>query len=236
MKKTYLITSSFSLLGVVAASAVVIAPGTITGTVAGDAGSNVAFLGDNSGLSTTLNGGETLAAAQATTHFFTDTGHAQSWTNGIGAGTPIFTIDLGVDISFGTALLWQYGNNGGPGLYDAGNSTREFELIFHTAAEGATFTGESAEYAGTMAYIDAGGDSTSTNIGQTFQFAETTARYVQLTIISNWGGQTVSGNTVLGGDRFGLGEVRFATESIPEPSSAALLGLAGLGLIIRRRR
>lgn len=220
------------------ASAAIIQPVSVTGP-AGDAGSSLDDLRSGSGLSTSLPNGTDLATAQSTTHTLTGTGHTVSWTLAGNTVQPVFSFDLGSQQTVGTALLWQYGNNGGPGQYDSGNHTREFELIFHTAAEGGIFdfTTEAVEFSGTMDYVDAGGpDSTATNLGQTFQFAPQDAQFVGLRIVSNYGGESVDGNTVGGGDRFGLGEVRFATEAIPEPSSTALIGLAGLGFILRRRR
>ncbi|MGB0992575.1 MAG: PEP-CTERM sorting domain-containing protein [Akkermansiaceae bacterium] len=234
MKKTIINLIGLGLIGGV--NAAVIAPTSITGTIAGDAGSSVGDLISGSGLSAGLTGGETLATAQATTHVLTGGGHTDSWTFGTTGGNPVFSIDLGSELSFGTIILWQYGNNGGPTATDAGNHTREFELIFHTAAEGSTFDfgTEAVEYSGTMSYIDAGGDdSSATNLGQAFQFASVDAQYVGLRIVSNYGGQP---GITAGGDRYGLGEVRFATEAVPEPSSTALLGLGGIALLLRRRK
>jgi len=235
------ITCALALsLGMAAAiNAAVIQPTGITGNLAGDAGSSVGDLISGSGLSTVLTSGDALATALTTTHVLTGTGHQQSWTIGTGPALPVFSIDLGSEQAFGTALLWQYGNNGGAGQYDAGNHTRQFELIFHTTAEGATFDfdTEIAEFSGTMAYIDGGGaDSSATNLAQSFQFASVDAQYVGLRIINNYKDETVDGTLLTGGDRWGLGEVSFASEVVPEPSSAALLGLGGLALILRRRK
>lgn len=43
-------------------------------------------------------------------------------------------------------------------------------------------------------------------------------------------------STGSGGDRTGLGEIRFGGVAVPESSSTALLGLGGLALILRRRK
>ena len=43
-------------------------------------------------------------------------------------------------------------------------------------------------------------------------------------------------NTLTGGGSVGFDEVAFSSVAVPEPSSIALLALAGLGLISRRRR
>lgn len=233
--------AQYSLLGIAltsVTSAAIIRPTAITGPN-GDAGSSLGDLISGSGLSTALDNGTNLTTATTTTHTLTGTGQNVSWTLAGNTNLPVFSFDLGSEQSIGTALLWQYGNNGGPGADNAGNHTRQFELIFHTLAEGSTFDfgTEAAEYSGTMAYVDNGdADSTATNLGQAFQFASQNAQYVGLRIVSNYGGQDNGGNTITGGDRFGLGEVRFATETIPEPSSSALIGLAGIALILRRRK
>jgi len=226
--------------GLAAAShAAVIQPNTVNGNITGDAGSSLANLINNSGLSTSLTTGISLATAQATTHVLSGTGHTDSWTRPTSVGNPEFWFDLGADKNFGTLLMWQYGNNGG-GPNNMGNATRDFEVIFHTAAEGSSFLpAESVEYNGTMDYITTG-NTTADNVAQTFQFASVTARFVLLRIVNNWGGQInpSNGATIQGGDRYGLGEVRFAEETapVPEPSSTALLGLGGLALILRRRK
>ncbi len=194
----------------------IIQPTSITGNLEGDAGSSIADLTSGSGLSTPLVNGTDLATAQTTTHVLTGTGHVDSWTISGIATLPVFSMDLGSEQALDAAVLWQYGNNGGPGQWDSGNHTRQFELIFHTTAEGSTFDfdTEAAEFSGTMAYIDAGGaDSTDSNTAQIFQFAIETAQYVGLRIVSNWGGEDIDGNVIGGGDRFGLGEVRFVTGS-----------------------
>ena len=160
------------------------------------------------------------------------TAHAESWTRGRGSGNPVFSFDLGVDTSIGSILLWQYGNGA------AGNSTRDFELIFHTDVEGGSFDFASAggveatEYAGQMDL--AANYTTVDNVAQFFGFGSTTtARYVGVRIANNWGQNGVAP----GGDRYGLGEVRFATEAvIPEPSTFALSALGLLGLLGFRRR
>ena len=43
-------------------------------------------------------------------------------------------------------------------------------------------------------------------------------------------------NVDAGTDTFGVGFITFRVIAVPEPSSSALLGLAGLGILVRRRR
>lgn len=206
----------------------IITPVGVTSSIAGDAGSSVDFLlsdngslapaglQDADGAAATLAAGDPLSKVVGTFAYRSGDGHQESWTNPTSGGNPVFVFDLsgGGDLSVGSAALWQYGNNGGPGLKDGGNSTREFRVIFHTEAEGSTFdfTTESADITGTMEAID--GNATTDNKAQIyFAGASHTARYAAIRIDSNYGGQPGYG----GGDRYGLGEVRFATEASRDP-------------------
>jgi len=222
------------------AEASVITPTSVTGTIAGDAGSHVNYLiVDNGGFGAaalqrpvgtgvTLSTGDTLVNALATLHERSGQAHAESWTRGTTAGNPVFSFDLGAETSVGSIMLWQYGN-GSPG-----NSARDFELIFHTATEGSTFSfasgggSEATEFSGQM--DQAANYTTATNVAQFFGFGSTeNVRYIGLRLASNY-----SGIVGPGGDRYGLGEVRFASE-VPEPATMSLLALGGIALLRRRR-
>ena len=215
-------------------NAAVVKPISVTGTITGDVGSNInyllddnpgqaaASLQDEAGNPVTLVTGDTLAKALETYGFRAGGGHTESWTRGTGSGIPVFVFDLGADTEIGIAILWQYGNNGGAGEGNQGNSTREFELIFHTEAEGGSinFATEAVEFGGIMDSIP--GDDTIDNFAQIYGFdSRLTARYVGLRIASNYLGQP---GITAGGDRYGLGEVRFASEGYlaPEDFSKAL--------------
>ena len=266
MKIRHLIGAAFVLaIAAHSAWAVIVTPVSVTSTIAGDAGSSVDYLlADNPafaaaglqmpvGTATTLPDGAALTDALGTFGELSGGGQGESWTRPTGEGNPVFSFDLGSEREIGSILLWQYGNNGG-GANRNGNHTRDFELIFHTTAEGPTFDfasaggGEAVEFSGTMerAGIDELG-TTELNPAQFFGFSATeTARYVGLRIATNYLNQP---GLVAGGDRYGLGEVRFATELVaPEPmivnveinrdngqvtlsnSSASPINFAGLGL------
>jgi len=208
-------------LPAVAAFGTVVTPVSVTGTIAGDARSSVDYLLiDNAGFApdslqdvdgneVLLDTGDPLTKALATYGYRAGNGQNESWTRGTNQGEPVFTFDLtgSGDTDIGSVLLWQYGNNGGTGPNNGGNSTKDFALIFHTDAEGDVFDfdTETIDFTGTMEVIT--GDNTIDNIAQVFYFGATeTVRYVGLKIVSNYGG------AYGGGDRYGLGEVRFATE------------------------
>ncbi len=227
-------------------SALVVTPVSVTGTIAGDAGSNVNYLlVDNGGFgqgslqrpvgtAVTLPSGATVSDALATYAYRAGDGHQESWTSPTTSGNPVFTFDLtnGGDTDIGSVILWQYWNNGGGGAGNECNSTREFSLMFKTDAEGNDFSTWTPEFSGTMDSIP--GDTTADNYAQLFPFTTLeNVRYVGLRIDSNYAGQPgITG----GGDRYGLGEVRFVDEVVPEPSATTLVGALCLFGLLRRRR
>lgn len=199
---------------------------------------------NNSGLSATLNGGETLATASTITHVLSPTGHNQSWLTtdggvggdyfdgaggGAGAGPAlVFIWDLGSDQSVDNFIMWHYGNNGG-GSTLRGNHAKDFTLQFNTDAQGsATFAGATSNF---VMAPDTG--TSGTSAAQVFATGGVAARYVRLEITDNYFGTAPMTG---GGSRVGIGELRFDVSAVPEPSSTALLGLGGLALILRRRK
>jgi hypothetical protein len=202
------------------------------------------FVVNNSGLTPAVNAGDSLAAAQGAVHAYT--GYLESWvtnastadyfeTGGGNASPPTVVFDLGTDTAISNIILWQYQNDGG-GAANVGNHTRTLDLRFNAAFEGsASFLGPATTL--TMLPVTDGdglgngNDLNGSNTAQTFSLGGT-ARYVQLTVTDNY--RNFQGITA-GGDRAGLGEVRFFGEAIPEPASLSLLMLAGAAVIRRRR-
>ncbi len=219
----------------------IIKPVGVTSTIVGDAGSAVSYLlDDNPGVAApalqnemgeevVLETGEKLTTALTTFHYREGDGHQESWTQTTPQGNPIFVFDLtgGGNVSIGSILLWQYGNNGGPGEANGGNATRDLSLIFHREEDGEDFDfdTEEVDFTGTMDPILSdvalpSGDFAG-NFAQPYYFgSKSIVRYVALRIDNNF---LPPADPVItaGGDRFGLGEVRFATES-REPSDIPL--------------
>ena len=196
---------------------------------------------NNSGLSSPVNNGDTLATAQAATHVF-DSSFRQSWVTNNNSGdyfstnpNPVFIWDLGQDFSLENVLLWQYQNNGGNST-NIGNNARLFELRYSTDADGPNFSG-SAAFSGNL-QSNLGLISPAQSPAQTFDLGGETARYIELTITDNYRGQPgITG----GGDRVGLGEIRFdvnPVDPVPEPSTllgTLFFGTLGASMLKRKK-
>lgn len=198
---------------------------------------------DNSGMTPQVNTGDSLSSALAATHVFG--GFAESWvTNGVnpdyyGGGNepPTFVFDLEQDTFLDAMVLWTYQNDGGGNPdgagYRVGNQVREIELQFNTEAQG------SDAFAGPTTTIFVAPRPTAPNDAQGFGI-DATARYVLMRVVDNHFGNPdgFDVHPSIGGDRVGIGEVRFHGTAVPEPGTLALsaIGLAGLAFVARRRR
>ncbi len=211
-------------------------------------GQTFAYALDNSGLTSPVNSGDSLAYAMAVNHIYggyeesyvTEGGATDYFVDGLGASAlPTFVLDLGTDSDLANILLWQYQNDGGGNPGDSvktGNFARTIELRFNSASQGSSnFFGASTSIT-LQPVVDgdgiSGNDLGGTNSAQNFPLSAA-GRYVQLTLTDNYRG--FQGITD-GGERVGLGELRFNGTAIPEPTGAALLAAGGLVLAIRRRR
>jgi len=235
MNKSLFFTLAASALATGVGMSAVIQPTYVAGASAPDS-YNVGTpdkIVDGSALSEAIPTGDTLAHALNVTHSFGG-GFSESWvTNGnspdyfAGKTPPTIVLDLGSDQPVGTVILWQYQNNGGgPGR--TGNHSMTINVRVNTAAD---FTGIPIAQTVTMLNVDTG--LGGVNSAQAFAISgQPTGRYVQLEVTDNYLGEP---GIVAGGDRAGLGEVRFATEVVPEFSSALLGALGLLGLLRRRR-
>ncbi|MCK4294071.1 MAG: hypothetical protein KAY65_12805, partial [Planctomycetes bacterium] len=185
-------------------------------------------LNDNSGLTPAVNAGDSLASALAAVHV--NTGIVESWVTNDSAPdyfatspAPVIVWDLtgGGNTGVASIILWQYQNDGG-GANRIGNHARTIELRFNTEAEGsAVFSGPAITV--TMKPVLTGEQNTA----QDFDLAGQACRYVQMTVTDNHYGDPdgLGVNPTVGGDRVGLGEVRFApvpdVANTPNPASGA---------------
>ncbi len=216
--------------------------GIVVPTIVSEANTNpystatTATLNDNSGMTPGVNAGDSLASALAAVH--ANTGVFDSWVTNdaapdyfVQSPAPVIIWDLGGDMPVGTAIFWQYQNDGG-GDNRVGNHARTIELQFNTEAEGA------ATFAGAVTTLMLSPVLTGEqNTAQGLALSGDSYRYVRMAITDNHYGDPdgFGVHPTIGGDRVGLGEVRFATEIIPEPTTIALLGTGFLALIRRRK-
>ncbi len=127
--------------------------------------------------------------------------------------------DLGKDMYIDGIYIWAYAASTGVANTFQANSLKDFELRFHTAAQGATnFTGN-AEFEGTVAHpaiLPTGSPvEGQTTPRQDFNFGKVVkARYIQMTITSNYFGAP-NGR---GGDRCGAAEMRFKPANLGQAS------------------
>ncbi|QQL43674.1 PEP-CTERM sorting domain-containing protein [Sulfuriroseicoccus oceanibius] len=153
--------------------------------------------------------------------------NGQIFTNDPGAGggdyfaqaaeAIIFDIDLGNTYAIDAIAFWNRG------LY-GGNSVRTFTATFST--DSVFGNGDDSQLFTFNAAEGVGPDQQDFDLGTLVS----NAQYVQISITDNFFGV----NGAAGGDRVNFSEFQF--NAVPEPSSAALLGLGGLAMILRRRK
>lgn len=248
IRKTFAILAGCAVTALSAQAATVINPVGVSLT-----GSDALFPALNiingSGLQMQLNTGDALPAQW--NHNFGDPA-GTSWVSGAfgfpsdwfaDSGTiPTFVLDLGQDYRLDAVHLWAYAGGAGVAGTVQGNSARAFEFRFNTDAQGdAAFGGDAMG----VASIDHGPLS-ETAAGfilpmQSFGLGSQNARYIQMRVLDNWffppgdgTGTDDHGHPIRGGDRVGLGEIRFSV--VPEPSTYALMGVALTFLWALRRQ
>jgi len=227
MKKS-LLTLMFFAAAAVSRAAVLITP---TGATASltftppSPGINFFPIGNivnNSGLSgaTTLANYTTIshASASGTTAWTTDdpTPNGGDWFAEGNAPVAI-ELPLGGLYSVTEFVFWGY-HFGGPNS----NEARAFTMDFST--DGGSSYGSTTNVAQPLGSPAVNSPATL-SLGGNF-IADT----IRITITDNHFGSGFGG-----GDRLGLGEVKFIGTAVPEPSTV-LFGLAGLAALVRRRR
>lgn len=229
MKNSYALALSISLITATAQAAVVITPTSITytGTAPELTGNNLDDenqLIDSSGLSATPDIGNISTVTHDAVTFgspgnawvTTDPGGFPSDFFASNGGTSIvfeFTLDQTYNIT--DLVTWGY-HFGALNDNDISQVTIDFGVGDFANTTGPLGVGQSL----------AAGESVTTNLGGAIQ-----ANQIRLTVTDNY--YNINNN---GGDRVGIAEIRFVGDAVPEPSSAALLGLGGLALIMRRRK
>lgn len=220
MKHAILGATSILALHATAHAAVLITPTSVlSATDATDTYKATVGLIDNAGLS----GAADLGNYTTITHSNTSS-NSLGWVTADpsplggdyfvdGPGNPVLTFDLGGTYNLTDFVYWGY-NNGGTGN-EAKNFTIEFSVGGGSYGDAVNFSQTTARGASTPATVN---------------FASIEADSVRITITDNFSGIGT------GGDRVGLGEVKFIGTAVPEPSSIVLLGLSSLALLFRRRR
>jgi len=182
---------------------------------------------DGSGLVTPYSTGDAVPATLSQ-HYVggndNSVGKAEVIGGRVHAGAFTITLDLGGTYDIETVNLWNYAERWN-GTYYNDRGVKDFDLEFSTDG-GATF-GNTVSLTAAMA--DDTGATTGDVLydGETFDIIDQVGvTHVKFIAQDNYGG----GYT-------GIAEVNFTgVQSVPEPSSAALLGLGGLALILRRRK
>ena len=183
---------------------------------------------DNAGMLTPVVGGvggTSLVSALAATHRFgssydasyasTNPGGSSDFFASIGPDTDVdivYDLTGGRNTDIGSVILWQYENNGGGGSRNVGNHARTIEIRVNAEAQGSATFGGPATTVMLLPVTDSDADPDNdlggVSSAQFFVFDPLeNGRYAQLSITDNYLG--FQGITI-GGDRVGLGEVRFA--------------------------
>jgi len=217
-----------SLLTLVTGSmnaAVLITPASLTNSSGVSEFFPAANLINDSGLS----GAATIDNYSTITH--ANAGAGNAWTTDAPGGgtadyfalgeavapTPVFTLGFDQSYTFTDLVFWGYHFGAANG-----NEVNAFTLEFSND-NGATFSSSTS----VSQPLDAHAVSSAVTLPLGGAF---TADTVRVSFTDNH-----FGGSAAGGDRGGLGEIKFIGDTIPEPSSALLAGLGSLALLRRRR-
>jgi hypothetical protein len=191
-------------------------------------GTGVEFFSTEANLinSNGLSGTATLANYGTITHDAADAGNAWvtddpgaaggDYFSDSGGATVVFELSLDQVYGLTDLVFWGYHFGGANS-----NEGREFRLEFSTDSGGSF--GSPVVVSQTLG-SHAVANAATLGLGGTYD-----ADFVRLTVLDNHFG------TAPGGDRVGLGELRFVGEAVPEPTAALLGGIGLIGLLRRRR-
>lgn len=162
---------------------------------------------------------ETHASAGGSTGYYL----SDAYSPAANVANEVLTFDLGNGAAFDVNAihLWAYNR-----IDEEGRGIITFDIAFSTDG-GSNFSAPVLASSLGMSDFSLGvSDSSATSAVQsraiTTQFGVTD---IQISNITNGGS-----------DRIGLAEIRFGAAPVPEPTTAMLSGLAGLMLLLRRRR
>jgi hypothetical protein len=162
---------------------------------------------DDSGLSGGLHGNNTNG-----TMWLSQT------TNSAGTDPdPWLTIDLGAVYDITSFHVWPYNENGGHS-----HGIQNVDIRYSTSNPAGT-----GNLLGAYVFQESNGNGVDPIPGEDFT-ASFTARYIKLDINSSY-------DNGVGNVAFGLSEIQFTGELVPEPSTAALLGIGTVLISVCRR-
>ena len=130
---------------------------------------------------------------------------------------PRFLVDLGAVYNISSWHFWNF-NEGGGGSSHGLTSALITYSTSNPAGTGSTL--------GTRSFSQAPGEPTYT--GQVFNDSFT-ARYILFDIVNSF-------DNMQGNFSYGISEIQFNGQLVPEPSSAILLVIGGIFMFLRQRR
>jgi hypothetical protein len=219
MKMTTTCAIALSLGLAAASQAAIVATSDITVTASGaqsanSSNSNYTHTADGSGLSATLTDAN-LATVTHVSGFDASTQYLTQSTTGTLDATLIYTFSSALTDKLTTIAVWNYSQT---------NQLNRWADSVDVSVD----TGSGLTLLGTYQLSDPGSSAINSDLIDVSGFNLVGATQVTLKI--NQGKADNNGTDFTSG----LSEVAFQT--VPEPSSAALLGLGGLALILRRRK
>ena len=134
-----------------------------------------------------------------------------------GQPNPQFTMALGGRFDLTDLVVWGYSTTNA-------NEASDFLVEFSTDGGASYYGGRTVQTS-----FHLGDGNAVLTFGGTFS-----ANFIRLTMLDNTDGRNLTG--LPGGDRVGLGEIKFLATVIPEPGTALLAAMSLAGLAMRRRR
>ena len=216
-RKSLLLLAGASVLGMVVASSVqaaVIAPTAVTATT---------FYGTDQSPDNLINGEglDGVGAILSQKHWNQYNAEKMWHSSGGVVANENVTFDLGSNVDLAAAYIWQFAQDN-----NTGRGVKDFSILVSSTDSGNNFVPVSVVPFSLVQSTDQASGPVYMEPVQTISFSASNVRRVQFAIASDWNGSA--------SDYVGLSEVRFESV-VPEPISLAVLSLAGLGLMRRRR-